>query len=282
MQKLNDYFEIRWLVLAVALTAIVLVLTHIPQELTPSQLQASGLDKFLHAAAYGAITLILVLSVKASFSLRSALLVLFLLLGVGSLDEITQPLVRRQASIGDLLANAVGILTVLLSSIAYRQQLQRLKVEPVSRLCFTAAVGFVAGVLMLPLTVIPLSMLRGPDLQEKQKEASSFFYRTMNELFQSTYNPEDGTVSKEALAILNERAPSLGGKCWLFIYDDWYSQQRQRKGYFFGPAFFPSGDMFEVEIERAGEGFVLKQFKPGNWESAWQEMMTNSEPQAAE
>jgi VanZ family protein len=142
MQKLNNYFETKWLVLTATLTAIVLVLTHIPQELTPSQLQASGLDKLLHAASYGAITLLLVLSVKAFFSLRSALLVLFVLLAVGSVDEITQPLVRRQASFGDLLANAVGILTVLSLSIVCARRLQRLKVESVSRLCFTAAVAF--------------------------------------------------------------------------------------------------------------------------------------------
>ncbi|MHC4167511.1 MAG: VanZ family protein [Planctomycetota bacterium] len=279
MQKLNDYFEIKWLVLAATLTAIVLVLTHIPQELAPSQLQAGGLDKILHATAYGAITLLLVLSVKVSFSMRPALLVLFVLLGVGSLDEITQPLVRRQASFGDLLANAVGILAVLSLSIVCARRLQRLKVESVSRLCFTAAVAFFAGVLVLPVALVPLSMFIGPDLQEEQKEAYSFFYRTMHELFEGNYNSDKGTVSEEALLIFSEHGPRLGDKCQWFIYD---SLERQRKGYFFGPAFFPSGDMFVVRIERVGKRFTLKEFSPWDWEEAWMELLHSSEQNATE
>jgi VanZ family protein len=278
MKKLKDYFESRWLVLAVTLTVVVVVLTHVPQELTPSQLQGSGLDKFLHAAAYGAIAFILVLSIKATFSVPWALLFLLVLLGIGSLDEITQPLVSRQASFGDLLANVFGILTVFSLSIIFRQRLQKLKTESASPLCFTAVVAFMAGALALPVALIPLKMLKGPGLPEKQKEASSFFYKTMNEFFEGSYNPEDGAVSDEALNMLNELGPESGGKCWLLIYDDWYSQQRQRKGYFFGPAFFPSGDMFEVEIERVGKRLVLKKFRRGDWDAAWQEMMKSSNP----
>ena len=43
MKKLNDYFEAKWLILAGALTAIVIVLTHIPQALAPSEFQGGGL-----------------------------------------------------------------------------------------------------------------------------------------------------------------------------------------------------------------------------------------------
>ena len=57
MVKLHNYFDIKWLVLAFFSTTIVIVLTHIPQESMPSQIQQSGLDKFLHALAYGTITL---------------------------------------------------------------------------------------------------------------------------------------------------------------------------------------------------------------------------------
>lgn len=277
MKKLKDHFDTKWLILAGTLTAIVMVLTHIPQELAPSQLQAGGLDKCLHAVAYGAITFLLVLSIKSSISPVSALLVLFVLLGIGSLDEITQPLVRRQASFGDLLANAIGIATILSLFIACKRQIQKLRSEPASPLCFAGAVGFVAGVLVLPLTVIPIGILKRPSLQEKQAEAYSFFYRTMNDVFEGRYDLKEDSVSREALEMLKERAPGLGGKCWLFIYDDWYSQQRQMKGYFFGPAFFPSGDMFEVEMERVDKHFMLKKFRPGKWESAWQEMMKNSD-----
>ena len=64
--KLKNYFDIKWLVLAVTFTATVIVLTHIPQRLMPSQMQESGVDKFLHFLAYGAITFLLILSVKSS------------------------------------------------------------------------------------------------------------------------------------------------------------------------------------------------------------------------
>lgn len=272
MQRLNDYFDIKWLVLTVLFTAMVVVLTHIPKELMPSQIQAIDLDKFLHAVAYGAITFLFVLSLKVSFSLLWALFFLFVLLTVGGVDEITQPIVNREASYADLAANSIGIITVLSLSIWRKQELQRLKTESVSRLCFAIAVAFIAGVLVYPVTLILLNTFIGPNLQKEQKAAYSFFYGTMNELFQGNHKPEEGTVSKEALKTFNEHRHRLGDKCWLFIYSDWYSLERQKKGHFFGPAFFPSGDMFEVEMKRSDQGFVLKRLTPGDWESAWMEM----------
>jgi len=77
MQKLNNYFDTNWLVIAVAFTAIVILCTHIPQELMPSQLQKSGLDKLQHFVAYGAITFLFILSLKSSLSLFSAFLLFF-------------------------------------------------------------------------------------------------------------------------------------------------------------------------------------------------------------
>ena len=282
MLKLNNYFDIKWLVLAVTFTATFILFTHIPQELMPSQLQESSLDKLLHVVAYGAITVLLILSVKSSFSMHSALLVLFALSVVGIVDEITQPLVSRQVSLADLLANTIGIVVVLLLSIVCKHQLQKAKTESVSRLCFTAAVAFIAGVLVLPVTLISLSILKGPSLQKQQKEANSFFYRTMHELFESNYNPEEGTVSKDALQTFKEYGPRLGNKCRLFIYDDWYSRNKQKTGYFGGPAFFPSGDVFDVGIERMGERFVLKKLRPGVWEPFWMEIMHNIEQHSIE
>lgn len=116
MLKLDNYFDVKWLVLAVTFTAIVLLFTHIPQESIPPQLLESGLDKLYHVVAYGAITYLFILSLKSSPSLLSSLLVFFALLAVGIVDEVTQPLVNRQASYADLAANAVSIVTVLLFS----------------------------------------------------------------------------------------------------------------------------------------------------------------------
>ena len=127
MLKLDNYFDIKWLVLAVTFTAIVISLTHIPQELMPSQLQESGLDKPMHVVAYGAITFLLIFSVKSSFSLHSTLLVLFALSAICILDEITQPLVSRQASIADLVADVVGIVVVLLLSALGKHRFRKIK-----------------------------------------------------------------------------------------------------------------------------------------------------------
>ena len=129
MPKLNNYFNIKWLVLAVTFAATVLLLTHIPQELMPSQLQESGLEQLLHVVAYGAITFLFILSVKSSFSLRSALLVLFALLAIGIIDEITQPLVNREASLTDLAANVIGIVTVLLYSVVSKCRFRNTNTE---------------------------------------------------------------------------------------------------------------------------------------------------------
>jgi len=66
MPKFNNYFDIKWLVLAVAFTAIVLLLTHIPKEAMPPRLQENRYDKLHHVVAYGAITVLIILSFKVS------------------------------------------------------------------------------------------------------------------------------------------------------------------------------------------------------------------------
>lgn len=129
MLKLNNYFNIKWLVLAVTFTTIVLILTHIPQELMPSKLQESGLDKLQHVMAYGAITFLFILSLKNSPSMLSALLVFFTLLAIGIVDEVTQPFVNREASLTDLTANVIGIVTVLLFSVVSKRRFRNTKTE---------------------------------------------------------------------------------------------------------------------------------------------------------
>ena len=129
MQKLNNYFDTNWLVIAVAFTAIVILCTHIPQELMPSQLQKSGLDKLQHFVAYGAITFLFILSLKSSLSLFSAFLLFFATLILGIFDEVTQPFVQRQASIADLAANVTGIVAALLLSVVGKHRCKKTNTE---------------------------------------------------------------------------------------------------------------------------------------------------------
>jgi len=129
MLKLNNYFNIKWLVLAVTFTALVLLITHIPKEVMPSQLQENSHDKLHHVVVYGAITFLFILSLKSSPSMLSTLLVFFALLAIGIVDEITQPLVNREASLTDLAANVIGIVTVLLFSVVNKSRFRNTKTE---------------------------------------------------------------------------------------------------------------------------------------------------------
>jgi VanZ family protein len=129
MLKLNNYFDIKWLVFAVTFTATVIVLTHIPQEFMPSKLQKSGLDKLQHVVAYGIITFLFILALKSSPSLLSALLVFFAILAFGIVDEVTQPIVGRQASLADLAADVSGIAAGLLLSVVGKRRNKKTNTE---------------------------------------------------------------------------------------------------------------------------------------------------------
>jgi len=117
----NTYFNIKWLIIAVVFTAIVVLLTHIPQDAMPSQLQVIGLDKLAHALAYGGITLLFILSLRTSPHLLSASLLFFGILALGALDELTQPFVNRTASLADWLANIIGVSGVLLFFLRFKR-----------------------------------------------------------------------------------------------------------------------------------------------------------------
>lgn len=119
MLKHSTYFNIKWLIIAVIFTATVIFLTHIPEDAMPSQLQVTGLDKLAHALAYGAITYLFILSFRTSITVLAASLLFVAVLAVGTLDELTQLFFNRTASLTDLLANIVGIVTVLLSFLCF-------------------------------------------------------------------------------------------------------------------------------------------------------------------
>ncbi len=90
----------------------------------PSQLQVIGLDKLAHVSVYGAITFLFILSLRISPTMLSASLLFLAILGVGAIDELTQPFVNRTASLADWLANIIGIFTVLLFSIILKSRPQ--------------------------------------------------------------------------------------------------------------------------------------------------------------
>jgi VanZ family protein len=128
MLKPNTYFNIKWLLIAVLFTAIVILLTHIPEDATPSVLQIGGLDKLAHSVAYGAITFLFILSLRTFPSLLSSSLLFFTILAVGTIDELTQPFVNRTASLVDWLADAIGVAVTLLLFI-YSKHAKR-QVQP--------------------------------------------------------------------------------------------------------------------------------------------------------
>ena len=117
MLMASPYFNLKWLTIAILFAATVIFVTHIPQELIPERLQICGLDKIGHVVAYGAITILFVLSLRDRFSLLSAAILFFATSTLGAVDELTQPLVNRTASPIDWLADIVGVSVVLLAFV---------------------------------------------------------------------------------------------------------------------------------------------------------------------
>jgi VanZ family protein len=105
----KSHFRPRWAIVTVLIALGVLGLTHIPGEDVPRMFQADGLDKVEHIVAYGLI--------MGSFILSLQRPVRPLLLGIGlavlaviaALDETTQPLVHRTASIWDWAGDLTGM-----------------------------------------------------------------------------------------------------------------------------------------------------------------------------
>ncbi len=112
MIKVKNFFNIKWLIIAVTFTVTVVFLTHLPQEAISFRLQVGGLDKLAHALAYGAITFLFILSLRACPSLLLGLILFFAILALGTIDELTQSFVNRTASLADWLADVTGIFVV--------------------------------------------------------------------------------------------------------------------------------------------------------------------------
>lgn len=90
-------------------TVCLLTLTHIPNDALPKMLQRNLLDKLEHAAAYGLIAILFLCSLRRPVRPLLLLIVLAALAVVGALDEITQSLVNRYASLVDYAFDLIGI-----------------------------------------------------------------------------------------------------------------------------------------------------------------------------
>lgn len=107
--RIEFRFRKGWLAASLLCTILVLTLTHIPQEVMPKFLQRSMLDKVEHIAAYGLIAFLVLQALPNPTPLASAAVGLLVLAGLGILDETTQPLVNRIASVHDYAADLIGI-----------------------------------------------------------------------------------------------------------------------------------------------------------------------------
>ena len=112
--RLNRYFNIKWLIVAVIFTATVVFLTHFPANEPRLCILGTCLDKLGHVLAYGAITLFFILSLRSYLTLLSASILFFAISAVGVIDELTQPVFNRTASLTDWLADTISIFAVLL------------------------------------------------------------------------------------------------------------------------------------------------------------------------
>ncbi|UCC97274.1 MAG: hypothetical protein JSW66_15675 [Phycisphaerales bacterium] len=130
----------------------------------------------------------------------------------------------------------------------------------------TAVVSFVAGIIvgtggftLLMLNAAPTTRTR----IRRTQDARVFFYAAMRALFEGTYDPNDSSISEEALNTFRKYESRLGGKCYAQIHDE-------SSGYHWGMVLFPSGDIFEVIIMRDAEQLLmLKEFAHQDWDKLW-------------
>ena len=136
-----------------------------------------------------------------------------------------------------------------------------------SRACITAVAFFIVGFLCSPVAI---GIWRGryvlPVQRQQHREAHTFFYRAMVELFGGTYDPEDGHISEKPhnniLNVYEEYGERLGGMCFARLDEG-------SGGGFVGEAFFPSGDVFEVAVQRIEGRWHLTYFRRWNWKLLW-------------
>lgn len=109
MNMIRRRFDPRWLTAAIASLLVLLVLTHIPQEMMPRTLQVRLIDKVEHIAAYGAVAFLSLLSFRRWPGVKAMLVLLLVGAVIGVADEVTQPWFNRSASVHDWIADVVGM-----------------------------------------------------------------------------------------------------------------------------------------------------------------------------
>jgi len=119
----TSVFNVKWFVILLFFTAMVFTFTHIPQQVLPMPLQMNGLDKVLHALAFGMITFLFILSFRASHNSIFNLIPLLTILAFAVVDELTQNYVGRTASLYDWTADLAGIVFVQ-SIFLYHNRIQ--------------------------------------------------------------------------------------------------------------------------------------------------------------
>jgi hypothetical protein len=106
--------NIKRLIVALVITAAIILMTHLPPGSMPIKFAMKGSDKLAHLLAYGLITGLFIRSLR---TLPSVVMICVLLLGVaalGAVDELTQPLVNRTACMRDWTADLAGIILAVL------------------------------------------------------------------------------------------------------------------------------------------------------------------------
>lgn len=108
-RHLASYFHLPWMIMALVSMIGVIGLTHVPQDILSRVLRGNPFDKVEHVVAYGVVAVFFFLSLRRPVPSWLFLAVFAALAVIGVLDEITQPLVNRQASIIDYAADLVGV-----------------------------------------------------------------------------------------------------------------------------------------------------------------------------
>lgn len=106
---MQSLFHRKWLIVSLLSLVGLLILTHIPQEALPRMLPKNHVDKLAHAVAYGAVAFLYLQSLREPIRPGVAAIGLLALVGIGILDELTQPLFNRHACIWDFVADVIGI-----------------------------------------------------------------------------------------------------------------------------------------------------------------------------
>jgi len=109
------------------------------------------------------------------------------------------------------------------------------------------------------------------EVEKLRQEAISFFYLTMRELFEGSYDPNDGYVSKTALSAFNEYKSYLEPRCRLINVYYGY-------GVFSSEVLFPSGDRFDtIMAPTETGGWRLDSFGPLSSEHIYYNIQINRE-----